>query len=281
MTVPSSEAAGHAAGVATDEASSQLKLHFEERGHRAGHGDGNPAGNPSGKPGHMPVPGGAAAFQRVFTRLNLTGRPPEFVVEFRPYAGLAHSIRKREGTIFASLSDLLEDAPVNIIESIAGILLARLYRWRTPRKFLKDYREFAHAPQVRQRLMTMRRGRGRRIAHRPAGKFYDLQPLFENLNQEYFEGALPCPHLGWSNKSWRSMLGCYDAALDQIVISKHLDRKKVPQFVVEYILYHEMLHVKHPQKSVNCRLESHSVKFREEEKQFKEYRKATRFLEGK
>jgi hypothetical protein len=227
-----------------------------------------------------PVPGGAPAFQRVFTRLGINERPPEFIVEFRPYSGLAHSIRRRDGTIFASLSDLLEDAPVSVIEAIAGILLARLYRRRTPRKFLADYREFAHEPQIRERVFTARRGRGRRIAHHPAGKFYDLGALFDQLNRRYFAATLPTPRLGWSTRRWRSMLGCYDAALDQIVLSKDLDRKNIPGYVVEYILYHEMLHIKHPQRSVNCRLESHSAKFRADEKLFTDYKKAIRFLRG-
>jgi predicted metal-dependent hydrolase len=266
--VEASEVAGETSG--------QFSFQFEERddGVRAHSGGG------SGGRRHAPVPGGAPAFQRVFTRLGLTGRPPEFVIEFRPYAGLAHSIRKREGTIFASLSDLLHDAPVNIIEAIAGILLARLYRQRTPRKFLRDYREYAHEPHVRQRVMTMRRGRGRRIAHHPQGKFHNLAEIFEKLNGQYFGGSVTLPRLGWSKKRWRSMLGCYDAALDQIVISKDLDRKKVPRFVVEYIVYHEMLHIKHPQKSVNCRLESHSAKFRAEEKLFSHYKQAIRALRG-
>jgi len=265
--------AARATREAAGDTSNQLNLRFDEP-HFLSSGHGGKARR------HAPVPGGAPAFQRVFTRLGLTGRPPEFVIEFRPYAGLAHSIRRREGTIFAALSDLLQDAPVNIIEAIAGILLARLYRRRTPRKFLRDYREYAHESHVRQRLMTMRRGRGKRIAHHPQGKFYDLAEIFEKLNRQYFESGISLPRLGWSAKRWRSMLGCYDAALDQIVISKDLDRKKVPRFVVEYIVYHEMLHIKHPQRSVNCRLESHSRKFREEEKLFKEYGKAARFLKG-
>ncbi len=42
------------------------------------------------------VPGGAALFQRVYTRLGCEGRPPRFRVEFFPYSSLVLTIRRRE-----------------------------------------------------------------------------------------------------------------------------------------------------------------------------------------
>ena len=42
------------------------------------------------------VPGGAAIFQRLYTRLGCRGRPPRFEVKFYPYANLMHTIRVRE-----------------------------------------------------------------------------------------------------------------------------------------------------------------------------------------
>jgi predicted metal-dependent hydrolase len=47
---------------------------------------------------------------------------------------------------------------------------------------------------------------------------------------------------------------------------------------VEYVLYHEMLHVKHPIRRAACGLQSHSPEFRREEKCFAEYRKARKIL---
>jgi predicted metal-dependent hydrolase len=86
------------------------------------------------------------------------------------------------------------------------------------------------------------------------------------------------PRLAWSNRSWRTQLGCFDPALSQIVMNRCLDRPGVPEYVVAYVLYHEMLHVKHPVRFAHCRRESHSAGFRKEEKRFAEYDLAMRFL---
>ena len=224
------------------------------------------------------VPGGAQLFLRIFTRLGCHGRPPQFVVEFHPYADLTHTIRLRQEIAYVRLSDILRDADLHVFESAAAILLSRMYRRKTPREFLDAYREFTYSQEPRARLTNLRRTRGRRIPELPAGKIYDLSPLFDQLNKEYFEDALPRPRLGWSRKPWRRTLGHFDPALNQIVLSKDLDREKVPQYVVEYVLFHEMLHVKHPIKFARCRLTSHSTKFRAEEKRYKNYDRAQKFL---
>jgi predicted metal-dependent hydrolase len=84
--------------------------------------------------------------------------------------------------------------------------------------------------------------------------------------------------LGWSARRWQSQLGCFDPALNQIVMNRELDQRGVPEYVVAYVLYHEMLHLKHPIRFARCRRESHSVQFRKEEKLFEDYQRAMKFL---
>jgi len=48
---------------------------------------------------------------------------------------------------------------------------------------------------------------------------------------------------------------------------------------VEYVLYHEMLHVKHPTRRSGCSLVSHSSEFRAEEKLFPEFERARKVLD--
>lgn len=224
------------------------------------------------------VPGGEQLFQRIYTRLGCEGRPPRFVVEYHPYVDLTHTIRLREDTAHVRISDVLTRAPRRVLEAAAAILLGRLYRRRTPADLLDTYRRFSYSPSIRQRLLHLRARRARRTEHRPIGQHYDLAPLFDELNRRYFYGALPRPRLGWSQRVWRTQLGCFDPALNQILLNRQLDQPRVPEYVVAYVLYHEMLHVKHPMRFERCRRTSHSRHFREKEKQFAAYRRAMRFL---
>lgn len=226
------------------------------------------------------VPGGERLFQRIYTRLGCEGRPPEFIVDYHPYADLTHTIRLREGQAQVRISDALRGAPQAILEAAAAILLGRLYRRRVSAEFLDAYRAFTYQTSVRKKLLRLRKARGRCVPHVPEGKHFDLERMFRQLNEQYFVNSLPLPRLGWSRRVWRSQLGCYDPALNQIVINRQLDRKMVPEFVVAYVLYHEMLHQKHPVRFARCRRESHSAEFRREEKQFAEYRRAMKFLKG-
>ena len=69
------------------------------------------------------VPGGAQLFQRVYTRLGCQGRPPQFSVEFYPYANLMHTIRIKQDCAHVRLSDVLRSAPLVVFEAAAAILL--------------------------------------------------------------------------------------------------------------------------------------------------------------
>ena len=225
------------------------------------------------------VPGGETLFQRIFTRLNCEGRPPRFKVEFYPYSSLVLTIRRREDVVYVRFSDLLHRAPLTVLEAAAALLLSRVYRRRAPKSLVAPYLDYARSTRTRERMNRMRSGRVRLSPVSPQGAHYDLHKLFDELNQKYFEGRLQRPHIGWSSKSWRRQFGCYDPGPNQILLNRRMDRPGIPQCVVEYVLYHEMLHVKHPTRRSGCSMLSHSPEFRAEEKRFTEYSKARKLLD--
>ena len=225
------------------------------------------------------IPRGAQIFQRIYTRLGCQARPPRFVVEFYPYSNLVHTIRLRDETAYVRLSDILRKAPLSVLEAAAAILLGRLYRKRAPRELVDSYRRYSVARGTHRRVMATRMRRGRRNDSGAKGATHNLAPLFSTLNRKYFGGRLHRPRLGWSKRNWRAQLGCFDPGLDQIVVNTRLDRAEVPQYVVEYVLYHEMLHVRHPIRVAACGLQAHSAAFRAEERRFADYQRAYKFLE--
>src|SRR5580693_3220965 len=104
------------------------------------------------RPGSSTLPGGDRIFQRIFTRLGCQGRPPHFHVELYPYANLSHTLRLRNDVARVRLSDILQDAPVPVIEAIAAILLSQMYRRRVPADLRSLYRQFALSHDTRRHI---------------------------------------------------------------------------------------------------------------------------------
>jgi hypothetical protein len=215
----------------------------------------------------------------MFTRLGCDGRPPRFRVEFYPYSSLVLTIRRREEAVYARLSDLLRRAPRAVLEGAAALLLSRVYHRKAPVALVAPYLAYARSHRTRSRISRMRSRRVRPAATGPRGRHFDLDNLFDRLNGAYFEGRLQRPHIGWSARSWRRQFGCYDPGPNQILLNRRMDRPGVPKCAVEYVLFHEILHVKHPTRRSGCSLVSHSREFREEEKRFAEFEKARRILD--
>src|SRR5262249_34713771 len=163
----------------------------------------------SSRPRNPVVPGGGPLFQRMFTRLGCDGRPPRFRVEFYAYSSLVLTIRRREDAVYVRFSDLLRRAPSAVLEGAAALLLARVYRRKAPRPLVEPYLEYARSNRTRIRMNRMRQSRVRLAATNPRGRHFDLQRLFDDLNESYFGGRLERPHIGWSNTAWRRQFGCY------------------------------------------------------------------------
>jgi hypothetical protein len=219
-----------------------------------------------------------AVFHRVFRRLALRPGAPEFEVEFRPFTSLRSSIRLRDGRAEIRVADLLADAPPIVHEALAEILLTQVYRRRASQEARACYLAYISSPAVRHRADALRRARGGKRLLAPRGRVYDLEEIFRRLNARYFDAALPAPRLGWSPHRSRSILGHYDSAHHTITVSRWFDSPGMPRYLVEYLVFHEMLHIRFPVERNGHRRVVHSRAFREAEKQFPHYEKARRRL---
>lgn len=221
-----------------------------------------------------------ALFVEAFQRFEPRRPAPDIHVGFYPYAGLHHTIRLRSGRIYVRLSDIFHNAPASVHRALAFILIAKLLRRRVPDTFDRLYREYACAPEVLRASDLARRHRGRKMTSSAQGKFYNLDKLFDRINRSYFENEISKPTLSWSQRRTRRILGHHDAVHDTIIVSKTLDSGDVPQWFVEYILYHEMLHIKHPARLTAGRRIYHTKAFRHDEQRFSRYAEAQAWLDG-
>jgi predicted metal-dependent hydrolase len=126
----------------------------------------------------------------------------------------------------------------------------------------------------------MRSTRATKVLTGAQGKYFDLVECLETVNSKYFNGKLPKFDLTWSKGKSKWRHGYYDSDLKTIVVSKSLDKKATPRVVIEYILYHEILHWQFPTKYINGRLNVHSKEYKAAEKAFEEFDQVKNWLKN-
>lgn len=217
-------------------------------------------------------------YARVYAEIRPRTPPPVVAIRFCRFANLNSHIRMRGDAIDVRISDLLEGAPAPILEALAWILFSKLFRREIPPVYAHRYRMYLNRHEIRHSLQRVRRERGRKFISGPQGEHYNLSPIFEALNREYFQGSLEPPSLGWSRRPSRTTLGHFDPSHHAIILSKLLDSPAVPELLVRFVLYHEMLHLRFPVEHHGPRRCVHSIEFREAERQFLGWKEARQWM---
>lgn len=223
--------------------------------------------------------------EQIFARVHREIRPqtavPEVRIGFRRYANANSRIRLKDSVLEVVIADVLQGAPAPIMEALAWILISKLYRRATPAAFEHRYRLYLNRRDVRRELHLLRQIRGRKYISGPQGQTYNLEEVFEELNQRFFHGLMGRPLLSWSRGASRSLLGHFDPSHNAIVLSLILDRPEVPRLAVEYVMYHEMLHLRFPVEHSGARRCVHTAEFKKAEREFpglKEAKEALKHL---
>ncbi len=165
-------------------------------------------------------------------------------------------------------------APHDLIVGIADFACGNTSRWPVElRQFINDHYTMVddgpkHARPARLKFI---------------GKVYDLRQMFDDLNERYFNAELAC-NIGWAKppkQAKRSLkLGSWSEQTDTIRVHPSLDRGRVPRYVVESILFHEMAHAfVGVQKDENGRRIIHGDEFNELIARFPDSVKADQWIE--
>ena len=206
---------------------------------------------------------------------------PDIDITFYPYVGINHTIRIRKGGVYVRIGTVCSEMPLQPHRGLAFILVGKLFSRKIPKNARDVYQNYINSDELREKATDSKRIHGRKVVTSPLGEFYDLEEIFDTLNFLYFAYKVPKPALTWSAKKTYRILGHHDATHDHITISKSLDSREVPRFVVEYVLYHEMLHIFHPTElGHNGRRYNHTPKFRKDEEKFQHFRRAENWIEN-
>lgn len=172
-----------------------------------------------------------------------------------------------------SLHRMFLDAPRNIMEELACYLKRdNPHLSKNIKAFIEDNiqkLDYSHTLNPKQLYQQ--------------GNTYNLKRIYDNLNHEYFEGNLHL-HITWFGKQLqrnrsRITFGLYHDPLKLIKIHRLLDSPIIPEYVLEYVIYHEMVHAKCPpyvdEKGVS---QIHNKEFKEQEMQYRHFALAQKWI---
>lgn len=188
------------------------------------------------------------------------------------YSGYLFRNRQKNNKVFLEINEGFISAP----KDIKCLILEAALKRRT-KKRIQAIKSYTSSPEYIQIQTTLQDNHGgNKVAGQ--GNHYDLASIFAELNKDYFQEELEQPRLLWSSRNSVRRLGTYQPESDTITISKRLDSQDIPQYLVEFVLYHEMQHKKIGLREVNGRRYAHTSAFRKAEKQFAQYQEAEEFI---
>jgi len=176
------------------------------------------------------------------------------------------SIKKGRERPILRIHRIFLEAEESVIQAVADFIENR----KSARPVIQAF--------IRQRSGSLKSMAPRKSPLRTDGVCHCLATLFDRVNTEYFQGELTAS-ITWGRRvsgrrTRRVTLGTYCRDSRTIRINPLLDRKTVPRFFLEFIIYHEMLHAALGTGVRNGRRSIHFKEFRQREKQFAAYEQA-------
>jgi hypothetical protein len=217
-------------------------------------------------------------FARVHREIRPRTQTPPLHVEYKTFTNADSHVRLAGGAIVVRITDLLQGAPAPVTEALAHILLGKLYRKPASPQYEHRYRLYLNRRDVRRQINLIRQTRGRKVHLGALGSVHNLEEIFEDLNGRHFGGMMARPALGWSRIRSRTRLGHYDPSHQMIIVSRIFDDVRAPLLALEYVMFHEMLHLHYPVDHSGARRCVHTKEFKAHEKQFPFFDEAKKLL---
>jgi len=185
------------------------------------------------------------------------------------------SVRSRGKIYSVRLHHMFMDADQGVVESLASFVSKRSANARE--------RLDAFIRKNSEKIEATEEGSKKRATRLiTEGEHFSLHHCYSKLNGLFFNGTLDCK-ITWGVRRRRQgrirvRLGSYCPKNKVIRINPVLDRAFVPAFVLESVIYHEMVHHYIGMRNKNGRLLSHHQAFREVERSFPLWEKATLWI---
>ena len=197
----------------------------------------------------------------------------QYQVEFNLYhIGPLYKIRERKRTIEIVAQESFLYAPDHVLLALLDTALQPSSG--SSRQIIRDYASGKQYKTIRESLEYLSIPPGKFSA----GKHHDLEKSFHRVNRYLFNNRLVKPHLVWNNRMTRRKYGHYQEDTNTVMVSISLDHPRVREYVIDYVMYHELLHQQLGACLKNDRRYIHTPEFKRKELDFPRIKEAQQFL---
>ncbi len=197
----------------------------------------------------------------------------QYQVEFKLYhIGPLYKIREQNRTIEIVAQESFLYAPDHVLLALLGMALQPSSG--SSKQIIREYASGKQYKTIRKNLEYLSIPSG----SFSSGKHHDLEKSFNRVNHDFFNDKLIKPHLVWNNRITRRKFGHYQEDTKTVMVSISLDHHRVPEYVIDYVMYHELLHQKLGARLKNDRRYTHTPEFKKKELDFPRIEEAQQFL---
>lgn len=194
--------------------------------------------------------------------------------EYTPFKEFKIKWQRSAGWAEFQVSDYLMDADKEVIQGLAHSLFVRITKGRRDPypETMKDW--MTSTDFVRQKQPVYIR-RSRNLTRSPVGRNRNLLESVSRLERQGMVERDDEMFISWTKERNLRRVGYCSVLMKVIAISSVFDDPEVPEYVLDYVVYHEMLHLKN---GLDPDSPKHGPEFRSQEREFPRWQEAEAWL---
>ncbi|MCL2148648.1 MAG: hypothetical protein FWH47_04850 [Methanomassiliicoccaceae archaeon] len=139
------------------------------------------------------------------------------------------------------VSDYLADAPPEVIAGLCNSLYSKIMG--EDEGYSEDMCRWITSPEFSEYKQPVYLKRSRNLTRSPDGEAKSLEAAYQRLIDAGLAERDPALHLTWTKESNVRKIGHCSVLMKVISISSVLDTDMIPDFVLDFCLYHELCHL--------------------------------------
>jgi hypothetical protein len=139
------------------------------------------------------------------------------------------------------VSDYLADAPPEVIEGLCNSLFSKITG--EDEDYSEEMCKWITSPEFSEYKQPVYLKRSRNLTRSPKGDVKDLEASYCRLAEMGLVEKDPLVHLTWTKEANIRKIGHCSVLMKVVTISSVLDTDMIPDFVLDFCLYHELCHL--------------------------------------